>query len=344
MQHGGFFAFAFAPDGKTVAGGTGVVKFLTNGKEQVAGGGEVILWDAQTGKLKQTLGSNGDSIHWLAFSADGRTLASGSEDNHLVKIWDLPEGKFRRSVLLQGKYAKSGSFGPMLFLTPDGGTLVSVLDKTTVLRSGKDKSGNEQSLTASEGADLTAWDTKTGAVRWKVDDTHLRTCALAPDGQRLVGYVEKTGKWVPQGEAFIAQDVSRQLTAWDLKDGKATLLSKPENLQLSTLLFLPDGNTLLGGNSQGMILLDPRTGSVQKQMPWESSRWAFSTLAVSADGKSVAHAWSEYVERLDLATGKSTALLSFKFPEMAFNVAFTSDLQRFACSLPDPVVMELPAK
>src|SRR5687768_6389607 len=49
--HGGFFAFAFPPDGETVVGGTGVLKI---GNKQagykVVGGGEVILWNASTGR------------------------------------------------------------------------------------------------------------------------------------------------------------------------------------------------------------------------------------------------------------------------------------------------------
>lgn len=69
---------AFSPDGKTIA----------SGDAYVARPGKVILWDAQTGKLKQMLKGHDGNVTSVAFSPDGKTLASGSADE-TVKLWDV---------------------------------------------------------------------------------------------------------------------------------------------------------------------------------------------------------------------------------------------------------------
>jgi WD40 repeat protein len=62
-------AVAFSPDGKLFATG-GIVR--ENGKVT---GGEVILWDAQTGDLKHTLPGLTMPVSTLSFSPDGKSLA-----------------------------------------------------------------------------------------------------------------------------------------------------------------------------------------------------------------------------------------------------------------------------
>lgn len=150
-------ALAFSPDGKTLASGGGdfgaareiipgearlwdlagqrppidlightdiirTVAFSLDGKLLVTGSDDCTakIWDAGTGKLRQTLGEFAHSVRSAAFSPDGKTLAiacGGVWNAHEpgdVTLWDLEEGKTRlvlrghRAGVLAVAYAPNG--------------------------------------------------------------------------------------------------------------------------------------------------------------------------------------------------------------------------------------------
>lgn len=94
---------AFSPDGKTV----GAVSGAWNPKASEFKGwykhGEIKLWDPTTGKVKKTFtGHKGGRINTVAFSPDGKTLATGCvvrSGEHLrklrgeVTVWDVATGR-----------------------------------------------------------------------------------------------------------------------------------------------------------------------------------------------------------------------------------------------------------
>ena len=59
--------------------------------------GTVKLWNPATREVA-TLEGHSDDVHILAFSPDGRTLASAAGQERIVKLWDL-ETRVRSSAL-----------------------------------------------------------------------------------------------------------------------------------------------------------------------------------------------------------------------------------------------------
>jgi len=133
----------FSPDSKKLAvGGTGVI----------------FLWDLTTGQCVSTLSGHAGDVNALAFSADGKRLASGGED-HAVKVWDLETG--RETLTL----ARHKDRVTALAFSPDGKRLASGSDDKTVI----------------------LWDTATGeAVKVITDHAGgLTAAAFSPDGKWL---------------------------------------------------------------------------------------------------------------------------------------------------------------
>src|SRR6185437_1200956 len=94
-RSGPVHALAFSPDGKVLASGTG--EFARPEMSQVRQY-RVQLWDPQTGELKRTLSGHSGPVWSVAFSPDGRLLASGSYDR-TIRLWSVRTGELLHSLL-----------------------------------------------------------------------------------------------------------------------------------------------------------------------------------------------------------------------------------------------------
>ena len=102
---GGVSGVAFSPDGKTLASSGSPWDPVTRKT-----GGEVGLWDAASGKEIRTIHDASAAIHCLAWSPDGKQLATGWGDGTL-KVWDPVSGKLVLS-LRHGRRRPLGGLQP----------------------------------------------------------------------------------------------------------------------------------------------------------------------------------------------------------------------------------------
>ena len=84
------------------------------------------LWDVVTGEQKLTLTAYESGAGSIAFSPDGRTLASGGWAR-TIDLWDVATGKRRHTITGPPSRINSIAF------SPDGGTLASGSEDGTVL-------------------------------------------------------------------------------------------------------------------------------------------------------------------------------------------------------------------
>ncbi|MFN0017291.1 MAG: protein kinase domain-containing protein [Pirellulaceae bacterium] len=178
----------------------------------------VTLWDVATGKLQSTLPAQPTEVNYLAFAADGRSFAAGSQYQADIHIWDwqsvqglqtddvvAPKAKFAGAgaIALDAK----GGFLAAGGITPNGfGTGITLWD----VKKGKPKwthpleaTGNVHSLVfrpdggllASAGEQTSFWDSGTGEDyrRFKTPPYAHVSVAFSPNGQ-LVAVLDDAGE------------------------------------------------------------------------------------------------------------------------------------------------------
>jgi WD40 repeat protein/HEAT repeat protein len=186
-------AAALSPDGKHVASAAGETFYVGDSKK-----GEVILWETDTGRTVRTFATDHKGVGSLAFSPDGKQLATVGGDR-TVRLWAADGSKELQRWALPPD--PPGSFGPMLAFSPDGkrlaagGATTFVWDVETKaeLRTLKGEGRPEFSpdgkhLATMRGAsELIVRDAATGAEQFaqRIDGPGLMALAFAPDGKRV---------------------------------------------------------------------------------------------------------------------------------------------------------------
>jgi tricorn protease-like protein len=110
---GNVWYLAFSPDGKTLATA-----------DQGGGSDPLNLWEAATGKHRGTFPGHA-GICTVAYSRDGRTLATGSGDG-TIRLWEAATGTERVRI------GKHNGVVPMLSFTPDTKTLATASHDGTI--------------------------------------------------------------------------------------------------------------------------------------------------------------------------------------------------------------------
>ena len=236
----GFFqSVTFAPDSRSLAGGSGR---------------EIRLWRVSTGKLQASLSGHG-FVRSLAFAPDGRTLASGGGDR-TIRLWELRAGM--SETALEGH---AGEVEALAF-SPDGRTLASAGGDYEVrlwdTKTGQQKAvleghtGRVESVAFSpDGRTLASggWD---GTVRlWDAETAQPKTTLESHSGYGLAEWVWSVA-FAPDGKT-LASGHDQGIRLWDVKTGqvRSTLTPGGHTSWVSSVAFSRDGNTLASGSRSG---------------------------------------------------------------------------------------------
>jgi WD40 repeat protein/serine/threonine protein kinase len=230
---------AYSPDGKRLASAGGVVA-----------GGELKVWDAQTGRELLSLPELNGKLWSVAFSPDGKWLAGSSTDG-TIKVWDAQMGQELHSLVQNPR----GIRVPVMSVafSPDSKRLAS----------------------AGGRRDVKVWDMQTGQALLTLEGGQPGTgqptgIAFSPDGKRLA-----------------SASGDKTVKIWDAQTGEVLRTLEGLNNGVRSVAFSPDGKRLASASGDETVKVwDAQAG--QKPLPFKEGTILETSVAFSPDGKRLA--------------------------------------------------------
>ncbi|MCI0683390.1 MAG: WD40 repeat domain-containing protein [Gemmataceae bacterium] len=273
---GAVWSVAFSPDGKTLASGGG-----SRPPEGGPGTGEVKLWDVRTGKSIVVIEERPGVVACVAFSPDGKTLASFNGDG-TVRLWDVVTGRNTKTFPANGQFPGMSCIS----FSPDGKTMAV-------------GGGHAKRQDGGVTGEIRLWDLATGKLTATLLGHPGHGCfsnmfavafsvAFSPDGKTLVsGGAQTIERWevatgknlatFPQPSVVwrVALHPDGKTLAWvepwmdgppktpreqpirlrDVASGKEIAALKGHQGSASCVAFSLDGRTLASGGADGKIHL-----------------------------------------------------------------------------------------
>ena len=288
-----------------------------------------------TAQLKATLEGHTDLVWSVAFSPNGQTLASGSQDR-TIRLWNPNTGKLKgaleghrdavNSVAFSpnGQILASGSWdGTVRLWNPQNGRLRRTLEGHTdgILFIAFSPDG--QTLASASGdRTVRLWNPQNGRLKRTLEGhtNIVDSVVFSPDGEtlasgsrdqtirlwnsqngRLKGTLEgHTGDvsrmmFSPDGQTLASASRDDTVRLWNPQNGKLRRTLIHRTGWTKSMAFSADGSTLLIGG-HGIYIWDTQTGQYKKSLAKDITD--FFSVVFSPDGKTVASSSADNKVRL----------------------------------------------
>ncbi|WP_235112846.1 WD40 repeat domain-containing protein [Acaryochloris sp. 'Moss Beach'] len=281
------------------------------------------------GSLLTTLEGHTNRVRALAYSPDGSTLATAS-DNNTVKLWSK-EGSLLTTLEGHTDWVRA------LAYSPDGSTLATASSDNTV------------KLWSKEGSLLTTLEGHTDVVRvlaYSPDGSTLATASYdktvklwSKEGSLLTTLEGHTNRvnalaYSPDGSTLATASSDKTVKLWSKEGSLLTTLEGHTDV-VWALAYSPDGSTLATASSDKTVKLWSKEGSLLTTLEGHTNR--VNALAYSPDGSTLATASSDKTVKLWSKEGSLLTTLE-GHTDVVWALAYSPDGSTLATASSDKTV------
>jgi WD40 repeat protein len=279
---------------------------------------------------------HGCTVHSVAFSPDGKTLASAHNDS-TIHLWDVKTGRLIRSF--------TGHTGhvPVFVFSPDGKTLAGGSPDQTVklwdvssgrfIRAFTGHRDSVYSVAFSPNGKTIASGSNDRTVRlWEVSSGRL---VHSFEGHK--SFVHAVA-FSPDGKTIASGSYDHTLRLWDVSSGRFIRPFEGHAEWVNSVAFSPDGKMLASGSTDRSVKLwEVDSGSLINSFGNHDSS-LYGSLAFSPDEKTLALAsYSSTIELWDASAGQRIRSLK-DHNESVNSVAFSPDGKTLASGSADGTI------
>ncbi len=274
----------FSPDGKYIA--AGCAKWLDRNCV-----GEVIVWNAQTGDVISQMEPQKGGVSELAFSPDGKRIATSNGNGGGVAVWDVATGS-QVFAHASGSFnaiqysptepviAAAGADGIVRLFDSKTGTLKKNLRGHTSSIHGLGFSPDGRMLASTcHSGELIVWDAISGIVITEFEKSGNRHARFSPDGKLLVtcGY----------------KGIYGGIFVYKIGETISQIADHRTNFGVVTRIeFSPDSQTIvLNGHGGALRIWEPVSGHEVLATP--AHRQRVDHASFSPDGRQVVSSGSD---------------------------------------------------
>jgi WD40 repeat protein len=332
---------AFSPDGKTLASAG-----CSNFHNSFCIEGEITLWDVISQKSITTFKGHSFSVESIAFSSDGKTLASASDDNTII-LWDVLTQKATNYLTEHSSSVWSVAFSPdgKILASASGDNTIILWDVFTQKQVNKftGHSSHVNSIAFSpDGNSLASASDDNTIILWDITDQKPITIHMNHTSPRLSVVFSPDGKeLVSTGCSKFTDDVfctEGEIIFWDMSSQKPITTLKGHSDSVLSAAFSPDGKILASASADNTIILwdvvsQKRIATLKGHILYVNS------VAFSPDGKILASASADNTIILwDVVSQKPTATLK-GHSSWVYSIAFSPDGKILASASGDNTII-----